>query len=364
MKVDADVVRARAEGGWEHILTALAPDMAPAVSAKGRKHVPCPVHGGKDGFRAFKNVADTGGTVCNTCGIHSDGFSTLMWANGWDFVTTLSAVADFLGVGDSVSRLPPPVSRPAPVAQDTTKEDERLRQALNRVWCESVGIGDRVAEPARLYLARRGLSIKAPDSLRYHPSLRYFDGPKLVAEYPAIVMMVQGIDGSPVTINRIYLSPEGMKAPVESPKKMMSYPSTRNVTGGAIRIVGPGPVMAVAEGLETALAVMEGTGLPVWCGLTAHLLENLILPDGTERVIVFADKDRPSKQHPKGHGQEAARNLVLRLWEKGIQASAIVPPGEIPNGEKSLDWLDILRRDGKAGFPTIQSVQQSMRRMA
>lgn len=364
MKVDADEVRALADGRWEHILIALAPDLEPAVSAKGRKHVPCPVHGGKDGLRAFKNVAETGGTVCNTCGIHSDGFSTLMWINGWDFVTALNAVADFLGVGDSASRLSLSVSRPAPAEQDTHAEDERLRQTLNRVWCESVGISSRVAEPARLYLARRGLSIKAPDSLRFHPSLGYFDGPKLVAEYPAIVMMVQGIDGAPVTIHRIYLSPDGVKAPVESPKKMMPYPSSRNVTGGAIRIVGPGPVMALAEGVETALAVMEGTGLPVWCGINAHLLENMLLPDGTERVIVFADKDRSTKQHPKGHGQEAARNLVQRLWEKGIQASAIVPPGEIPDGEKSLDWLDVLRRDGKAGFPTIQSVQQAMRRVA
>lgn len=364
MKVDANEVRARAKGRWDQILIALSPDLEPAVMAKGLKHFPCPVHGGKDGLRSFKNVADTGGTVCNTCGIHSDGFATLMWVNGWDFVTALNKVADFFSVGESVTRLPSPVSHPTPAVKDTHAEDERRRQTLNRLWCESVGISDRVAEPARLYLARRGLSIKVPDSLRYHPSLGYFDGPKLVADYPAIVMMVQGIDGDPVTIHRIYLSPEGMKAPVESPKKMMPYPSSRQATGGAIRVVGPGPVMAVAEGPETALAVMEGTGLPVWCGINAHLLENMIFPDDVERVIVFADKDRPSKQHPRGHGQEAARNLVQRLWGRGIQASAIVPPGEIPDGEKSLDWLDVLRRDGVAGFPTIQSVQQAMRRVA
>jgi hypothetical protein len=144
----------------------------------------------------------------------------------------------------------------------------------------------------------------------------------------------------------------------------MRYPADRQLTGGAIRLVGPGPVLAVAEGLETALAVMEGTGFPVWCAVNAHLMENFVPTGGVGRVLVFADKDRPTNQHPKGHGQEAARNLVLRLWEMGIQATAIVPAGEIPPGQKSLDWLDILNRDGKAGFPSLQNVERAMRRAA
>jgi hypothetical protein len=122
--------------------------------------------------------------------------------------------------------------------------------------------------------------------------------------------------------------------------------------------------MAVAEGLETSLAVMEGTGLPVWCAVNALLLENFVPPEPVERVLVFADKDRPTEQHPKGHGQEAAKQLVQRLWEMGIKASAIVPAGDIQAGQKSLDWLDILNRDGKAGFPTVQSIEAHLMRRA
>jgi len=367
MKVDTDEVRAQANGRWEDILTALAPDLAPAVSAKGRKHVPCPVHGGKDGLRSFKNVAESGGTVCNTCGIHSDGFSTLMWVNGWDFVTTLNKVAAFLGIGAMTSQ-PRQVRLSPPVSQDTQKDDERLRQTLNRVWTGTIRIADREAEPARLYLARRGLSLMLrdalPGALRFHPSLPYYDGENRVGNFPCLVAMVQDRNGKPVTIHRTFLTNDGHKAPVESPKKVMSYPSDRQLTGSAIQIVGPGPVLAVAEGLETALAVMEGTDYPVWCAINAYLLENLIPPEGVERVLVFADKDRPSPQHPKGHGQEAARHLVQRLWEMGIQATAIVPAGEIPSDQKSLDWLDILNRDGKAGFPSLQTVERVMRRAA
>jgi len=168
-----------------------------------------------------------------------------------------------------------------------------------------------------------------------------------------------------VTIHRTYLTQDGKKAPVDSPKKLMSYPKDRKIIGGAIRLVDPGPVLAIAEGLETALAVLEGTGLPVWCAVNALLLENFVPPPGVERVVVFADKDRPTDQHPSGHGQEAAKRLVQRLWEMGIKASAIVPAGSIPPGQKSLDWLDILNRDGKAGFPTLMSIdQRTVRRAA
>ena len=144
----------------------------------------------------------------------------------------------------------------------------------------------------------------------------------------------------------------------------MRYPSQRKLAGGVIRLVEAGAVLAVAEGLETALAVMEGTKMPVWCAVNAYLLENFYPPPGVRQILVFADKDRPSAQHPRGHGQEAARRLVQRLWERGIKASAIVPAGEIPAGQKSLDWLDILNRDGKAGFPSLQSVEHAMRRVA
>lgn len=353
----AEETKAMARGQWGGILATLAPQLQPALERKGR-HVPCPVHGGRDGFRVFKDVDETGGAVCNTCGVFADGFATLMWANGWDFSTALKAVAECLD--GRAQRVPP---RPS-VVQRPESDDERLRQALNRVWNESVPLSEHRAEPARLYLARRGISVPPPEVLRFHPSLAYHDGDKVVGTFPAIIAMVSGAQGNPVTIHRTYLTTDGKKAPVESPKKLMSYPKNRKLVGGAIRLVDPGPVLAVAEGLETALAVMEGTGLPVWCAVNAYLLEHFEAPPEVRRVIVFADKDRPTAQHPGGHGQEAARRLVQRLWANGIKASAIVPAGEIPSGQKSLDWLDILNRDGAQAFPSLQSIDARVRKAA
>jgi putative DNA primase/helicase len=128
-------------------------------------------------------------------------------------------------------------------------------------------------------------------------------------------------------------------------------PKDRKLTGSAIRLIETGPILAVTEGLETALAVIEGTGLPVWCAGNAYLLEHFVPPKGVEKVFVFADKDRPTSTSPKGAGQEAAVRLIRRLWETGIKASAFIPPGAIPPSQKSLDWLDVLNGRGIDGFP-------------
>lgn len=363
MKIDASEVKKMAQGRWDIILAALAPQIQPALS-NYRKHVPCPVHGGKDGFRVFKDVAVSGATICNTCGAHTDGFSTLMWANGWDFSTTLKAVSDYLTMPRKYAVPPKNNVQPKPITDEAAIE--KARNNLNKVWNESIGCDDKEAEPARLYMARRGISIGIPDEIRFHPNLPYFDGEKNVGNFPALVAMVSDASGNPVTIHRTYLTKNGTKAAVESPKKLMSYPANRKIVGGAIRLQAnrQSDVLLLAEGLETSLAVMEATNLPVWCAVNAHLLENFEPPEWVKQVFVFADKDRPTLQHPKGHGQEAATRLVKRIWEKGIQCSAVVPAGEIVEGQKSLDWLDVLNIKGKAGFPSLMAISKAVKAAA
>ena len=67
MSFDVNEVRAAAEGRWLEICGILAPQLAPAMEKIGT-HVPCPVHGGDDGFRLFKDFSKSGGGICNTCG--------------------------------------------------------------------------------------------------------------------------------------------------------------------------------------------------------------------------------------------------------------------------------------------------------
>ena len=106
-------------------------------------------------------------------------------------------------------------------------------------------------------------------------------------------------------------------------------------TGGGIRLFAPGPVIGVAEGMETALAVRMRTGMPVWSAASASLLARLEPPPETSLVVVWADRDR------SGAGEEAAMTLRERLQRQGISVAMHLPPGPIPARAKGIDWADV-----------------------
>ena len=63
------------------------------------------------------------------------------------------------------------------------------------------------------------------------------------------------------------------------------------IDGAAVRLFEPGDELAIAEGIETALAVHLGTGKPVWAALSCGNLEKLWIPDSVARVCIYADND-------------------------------------------------------------------------
>ena len=196
--IEAREVRERAAGRWTDLLGALAPALVPALRRPGR-HLPCPVHGGTDGFRLFRDVDDTGGGVCNTCGTFHDGFALLMWVNRWSFPEALQAVAHELGMtGD---RVPEPRRVHTPL-RPAERDRESVIEALDRVWQQSLDPADRRAAPLRAYLSRRGLAGARLDGevVRFHPALGYWqrndrNETELVGRYPAMVALVTGADG-------------------------------------------------------------------------------------------------------------------------------------------------------------------------
>ena len=355
-RLDAATVRARAHGRWDRILAALAPTLEPALARPGR-HVPCPIHGGKDGFRVFRDVADTGGGICNTCGAQPDGFALLMWVNQWEFPTSLRAVARWLGLDLETDRpLPPP--RSATTGRSATPPtasmtDNRRRYRLQQTWEAALPLWDRRALPARRYLNRRGLVLGLyPETLRLHPALPYYDSAGVeLGHWPALLAVVADALGQPVTLHRTYLTSSGAKAPVDSPKKLMAYPSDRVLIGGAIRLTPAGPVLGVAEGIETAPAVHHATALPIWAAVSAALLAQFQPPAEVREVLLWADRDR------SGAGQGAAAMLAERLNTAGRAVRLLLPSGPIPAGAKGVDWLDILNAVGGAAIRAATAVQ-------
>jgi putative DNA primase/helicase len=113
---------------------------------------------------------------------------------------------------------------------------------------------------------------------------------------------------------------------VESPKKLM----TSGINGAAIHLCEAGEILALAEGIETALAVHQLEGLPVWSTIDAGNMERVLLPATVRKVYIYADHDASYT------GQRAAYMLAHRLvvMEKR-QVEVRIPkhPG---------DWLNVL----------------------
>ena len=91
-----------------------------------------------------------------------------------------------------------------------------MKRLCQRIWNEArpITVGDEVDR----YLRNRGLQLSAyPRTLRFHPALGYFEKPagqqrsKKIADYPAMLAVVQGPDGHAVTLHRTYLK-DGRKA--------------------------------------------------------------------------------------------------------------------------------------------------------
>jgi putative DNA primase/helicase len=111
--------------------------------------------------------------------------------------------------------------------------------------------------------------------------------------HPAMIAAVQNSQGSVVSLHRTYLTNDGQKANVPSPKKLMPTPTTTK--GTAVRLDIPRETLAVTEGIETALAVRLSAGVPVWAAISARGMETLVVPDSVHLVIICADHDLHGK---------------------------------------------------------------------
>lgn len=439
-RLDVAVVREAARGHWDAIFSALAPMLKAAMQQPG-KHVPCPIHGGKDGFRLFPDYAMAGSCVCNTCGTFRDGFETLEWLHGWGFAQTLAKVAWVLGLqprqGDEVVAREtlnrsyrghilymgtPSVRQPRAfegflveiddeishcvrrlgtrslkqvLAEANVKQHERVeivlvaRERLRRpsgltrtryVWCvkrlmskaqeqlfsaEKAHFNTELARAIRTrwleatpfdasdprqkplfqYLQRRGLSEVDEGilkDLRFEE--RFFDCESR-QWHPAMLAAVRDVSGQLVTLHRTLLTADGRKADVSVPKRLMRMPDDRTINGCAIRFGEPHEVLALAEGIETALSVVVATGLPCWACICAHGMEVVEIPKQVKRVLIFEDKDL------SGTGERAAQALYLRLKTEGVQVRVASVPSEVPVGLKGIDWNDALLELGSSAFP-------------
>jgi putative DNA primase/helicase len=142
---------------------------------------------------------------------------------------------------------------------------------------------------------------------------------------PAMIGLVEHVDRGPIAVHRTWLLEDGSGKADLDPVKMTLGP----IAGGAIRLapIGPTGVLAVAEGIESALSYMMMTGTPTWSAICAAGLESLVLPPEVREVSIARDSD------PRG--VKAADRAAQRWLREGRKVSIAKPPA-------GLDFNDIL----------------------
>jgi putative DNA primase/helicase len=294
----------RARGRWLGILPAIGIDRRFLKKQNG----PCPMCGGTDRWR-FTDIDGKGTWWCNSC--HGgNGVALVMKFTGLPFHEAARRIERVIG------------EVPAEPAR-AGRTDEQKRASLNALW-RSGGLVD-ADDPVDRWLQRRGVAMQDyPKCLRVGMRIRHSGPP--VTWHPAMLAMVTDPIGKPATIHKTYITADGAKAPVE---KTRMFCAGSVPAGGAVRLAIPGPVMGIAEGIETALAAMKMFNVPTWAALNAGGVERFDPPVEAQRVIIFADNDQ------NGTGQRAAYALAARLSGR-VQLEIKIP-------EKSdTDWNDVL----------------------
>ncbi len=215
-------------------------------------------------------------------------------------------------------------TRPASraTANDRPDRDDAKRSAAALAIWQAATLAD--GTPVETYLVSRGLHIPPPPTLRFHAGLKHPSG----GIWPAMVALVtRGTDDAPLAITRTFLSHDGRRKALVEPSRMM----LGRVAGGAVRLAPAGDTLGVAEGIETALSVMQATGMPMWAALSTSGYARLGLPPGVREIVIFADNDRA--------GLEAARHAAVRWHAEGRTVRIAVPP------QPGMDFNDLVGPD-------------------
>ena len=298
-----------AKGRWPEILRAVGVE---DVYLKNRNG-PCPFCGGRDRFR-FDDKDGSGSYFCSGCG-PSYGLGYFCNHTGLSPKEAMAEIDSMIGNEEI------PAARPANPGPDPAV---RLRKIMKGASKDCTGTA------VEKYLHLRGLK-PSPETWS-HPGIPYWEDGQKIGTFPCMLHVVRDSNGDAGTLHVTYLTPDGQKADVPCPKKML--PKVRDWVGGAVMLedVGTSDTLAIAEGIETALAVSKSVDYPVWATTNAHGMEHFEPSEYLEnlqRIVIYADNDSSYT------GQAAAYSAAKRLKRKGYVVEVRVP------GITDTDWADI-----------------------
>lgn len=271
-------------------------------------------------------VGSLGGTwhgltaMCR-CPTHPDNTPSLSLRQGdHGIVVTCFAGCDRVDILRELGRVRPGRHYAAPQAAGATRQP-----SVERLWEQASPVTGGLASR---YLARRSL-IPSPRDVRYLSRCPRGPAPRTRFE-PALLVAVR--EGHRlVAIQRIFLDPETGSY---SAKLMLGIPGHGAWQGGAV-----GPVLAIAEGFETAAAFLILNRVPCWASLGAKRLDQLALPAAVNTLLLAEDND--------AEGRRASLRACEGYERPGLTIRRTPPPAPFKDWAEVLD--DQVRRGGGPG---------------
>lgn len=266
---------------------------------------------------------------------------------------------------------PVPVLTPEVIAQRKEKDFAKGKRAIEliaKVWSEGVSLSeDRAVELLDKYMQERGLPVghaaKMPKHLRVNFNLmypKYYRESEQPAWYAGLMVPMCDANGKRCNFHRHYFQKNSGKIIPEGNRKLMMESPWSLEPGSFLEYDAPVvfegdngesfAIIQVGEGLETMEAVRAATDLPVQPMFSDYFLKNYQPPaiEGVKPenffIEIYEDKDN------SGAGTRACNELVNRLTKLGFRCRKHVPPMEIPQGKKGVDWLDVWNELGVKAF--------------
>lgn len=193
---------------------------------------------------------------------------------------------------------------------EADKADKARKVGISReIWRASEWAEN---SPVEAYLRARGIDCKIPLTIRFNPHCLHT--PTGTYKPAMIAAITRWPTSEVVAIHRTYLEQNSngdwAKANVACPKMALGA-----IAGGAIRMAPlTGETLALAEGVEDALALAAMTGGPVWSVISASNFATVKLPNEISDLIIGSDGDDAGDMAADKAEKAFSDQLNVKRW--------------------------------------------------
>ncbi len=191
-----------------------------------------------------------------------------------------------------------------------TRERSRKIELAADMWQEAYCASGLI----ETYFRLRDILLPVPPVIRMLGMHGAYGRHPTGARRPQMIARVEHAEHGPVAVHRTFLAIDGSGKASLDPVRMSHGP----VGGAAVRLAPASSVLAIAEGIETALSYMQATSMPTWAALSARGMRALVLPENVLEVVIAADADPV--------GIMAAQAAARRWISEGRLVSIVRPP--------------------------------------